>query len=229
MRSRSLIRAGIGLGLVVALAGCDAVVAPPPDGCAAVGIDISRHQGAIDWGKVAGAGVRFAWIKATEGGDYVDPAFRRNWLLADAHGVKRGAYHFVYWCRPALEQAAWFIANVPADPDALPPVLDVEWNPQSRSCPGRVEHEKGIAEIRIMLEAMTRAYGRKPLIYAPADIYRDVLDGSFDDYPYWVRGVRGGPAPTYAGPWNVWQYSETGIVPGVKGDVDLDCIPQRKS
>ena len=52
-------------------------------------------------------------------------------------GVPRGAYHFVYWCRPAEEQAAWFKRNVPDDPDALPPVLDVEWNGHSSTCPGK--------------------------------------------------------------------------------------------
>ena len=209
---------------LLALAGCNEASAPSAT-CTISGIDVSWHQGEIDWRKVADAGIRFAWIKATEGGDYRDPAFRRNWELARVAGIKRGAYHFVYWCRPAAEQTAWFVANVPADPDALPPVLDVEWNPQSRSCPAKVSRDKARAEMAIMLAAMERAYGTRPVIYAPADFFRDVMEGAFAEYPLWVRGLGGAPAPDYGvRPWRIWQHSETGSVPGIKGAVDRDCL-----
>ena len=70
------------------------------------GIDVSRWQGRIDWASVRAAGTQFAFIKATEGGDHVDPRFLENWYGAARAGVPRGAYHFMYWCRPAHEQAA---------------------------------------------------------------------------------------------------------------------------
>jgi lysozyme len=105
------------------------------------GIDISRWQGDIDWASVKASGIRFAYMKATEGGDHVDPSFRRNWEGARQHGIARGAYHFVYWCRPAHEQAIWFKQQIPNDPDALPPVLDVEWNGHSKTCPQKVSRE----------------------------------------------------------------------------------------
>src|SRR4029453_7953591 len=95
------------------------------------GIDGSDWQGDLDSQKVGDAGVSFTYIKATEGGDRVDPKFLENWEGAKRAGVARGAYHFIYWCRPANGQALWFMLNVPADPDALPPVLDLEWNSHS--------------------------------------------------------------------------------------------------
>ena len=88
-------------------------------------------QNDIDWEKAKASGVSFAFIKATEGGDLADDRFRENWVAARRAGVPRGAYHFYYFCRPAFEQAAWYIQNVPKEKGALPPVLDMEWNHKS--------------------------------------------------------------------------------------------------
>ena len=90
------------------------------------GVDISKWQGKVDWAALRQAGTQFAFIKATEGGDHVDNRFIENWYGAKQAGVPRGAYHFVYWCRPAHEQAMWFKKNVPHDPQALPP--SSTWN-----------------------------------------------------------------------------------------------------
>ncbi|VVC55113.1 Glycoside hydrolase family 25 (fragment) [Beijerinckiaceae bacterium RH AL1] len=104
---------------MLAAGGCDSDVGtspyPAPTDFAIQGIDVSKYQGDVDWTAVANSGVRFAYIKATEGGDYLDEKFRQNWELSRASGIARGAYHFAYWCRPAQEQAAWFLANVPND------------------------------------------------------------------------------------------------------------------
>ncbi len=115
------------------------------------GIDVSRWQGEIDWEEVKDAGTRFAFIKATEGGDHIDPSFRRNWAGAKKHGIARSAYHFVWWCRTAKEQVHWFKKAHPRDPDALPPVLDVEWQERLAMHPedlarGRAGEDRGDAE-----------------------------------------------------------------------------------
>ncbi|MFZ1960088.1 MAG: GH25 family lysozyme, partial [Methylovirgula sp.] len=105
-----------GLAILLLLAGCAgdmSYVYPSADDFEIHGIDVSKYQGDIDWNTVRASGVKFAWIKATEGGDYVDEKFAQNWAEAKAAGVPRGAYHFTYWCRPAEEQAAWFTQNVP--------------------------------------------------------------------------------------------------------------------
>lgn len=197
---------------------------PAPTGYPVQGIDVSRYQGDVDWNAVASSGIGFAWIKATEGGDYLDPKFRRNWELSRAAGVRRGAYHFVYWCRSAEEQAAWFVSNVPDDPDALPPALDVEWNPQSLTCPRKVARDAALADMKVILNAMEKAYGRQPVIYAPLDFYRDVLVGELLQYPLWVRGTESFPSLGYGDRrWRLWQHTDTGSVPGVAGDLDRDC------
>lgn len=189
------------------------------------GIDVSKYQGDIDWNAVKASGVKFAWIKATEGGDVVDEKFTQNWEMAKAAGVPRGAYHFTYWCRPAEEQAAWFIANVPNDPSALPPVLDVEWNAASKTCPRHVSREEALATIKTILDAMQSAYGKRPILYTSIDFYHDVLEGELTDYSMWVRSVKDYPAVKYGTlRWNFWQHTAEGQVPGINGYVDRNAF-----
>ena len=222
----------------VALGGCVALDnypskgdARPHPGVAAAhnypihGIDISRWQGEIDWSAVKGAGTRFVYMKATEGGDHVDPAFRRNWEGARRAGIARGAYHFVYWCRPAHEQATWFKQQIPNDPDALPPVLDVEWNGHSRTCPQKIDRELAREKIQLMLTELEQLTGKKPVIYTDITFHREVLEGQFNNYPYWIRSTAALPETRYNNrPWAFWQFTTTGRVPGIKGDVDRNAF-----
>jgi lysozyme len=189
------------------------------------GIDISRWQGEIDWAAVRGAGTRFVYMKATEGGDHVDPAFQRNWEGARRAGIPRGAYHFVYWCRPAHEQAVWFKQQIPNDPDALPPVLDVEWNGHSRTCPQKVDRSLALEKIQLMLTELEQLTGKKPVIYTDITFHKEVLEGQFNDYPYWIRSTAALPEARYTErPWSFWQFTTTGRVPGIKGDVDRNAF-----
>lgn len=186
------------------------------------GIDVSKYQGTIDWQQVRAAGVSFAFIKATEGGDLLDSRFRENWEGARRAGIPRGAYHFTYWCRPMAEQIEWFKRNVPVEPDALPPVLDVEWNFQSPTCPRRVPVPLAQAKMREFLHAMERHYGKKPIIYADIKFHREVLaNGEFAEYPFWVRSVAAVPHERYPGRrWAFWQITATGRVAGISTPVD---------
>ena len=100
---------------------------PDRDAYPVRGIDVSNHQGLIDWRRVAADDVSFAIVKATEGGDWVDKSFARNIAAAKEAGLAVGAYHFFTFCRPGAEQAQNFIATVPSDPALLPPVVDIEF------------------------------------------------------------------------------------------------------
>jgi lysozyme len=190
------------------------------------GIDVSKYQGDIDWQAVRDGGVRFAWIKATEGGDVLDSKFQANWEGARAAGIPRGAYHFAFWCRPWYEEVNWFKKNVPVEPDALPPVLDVEATPQSKLCKRTLEREKTIADMRLMLEELERHYGKKPVIYSSVDFYQSILfDGALSDFPIWVRSTKYHPAVRYGNRhWHVWQYASDGTVPGIQGAVDRNAF-----
>lgn len=194
-----------------------------PSAYAVHGIDVSRWQGAIDWPAVRAAGIAFAYIKATEGGDHADPAFNDNWQGAARAGVPRGAYHFYYFCRPAAEQARWFIQNVPRDPAALPPVLDLEWNHRSPTCRHRPDPATVRAEAVRFLDILTAHYGQRPVVYTTVDFYRETGIGALPGTEFWLRSVAGHPSTVYPGQrWTFWQYTGTGLVPGISGPVDIN-------
>jgi lysozyme len=186
------------------------------------GIDVSKYQGDVDWNAVAGSGVKFVWIKATEGGDHVDEKFQANWEAAKAVGIARGAYHFMYWCRSPLEEVRWFEQNVPVEADALPPVLDLESDSESRTCHRQLEQQQTIADVKLVLEEMERYFGKRPMIYTSVDFYEAILsDGAFSDYPMWVRSTKHHPSVKYGSrPWVFWQYQADGHIPGIAGKVD---------
>jgi lysozyme len=187
------------------------------------GIDVSKWQGTIDWHEVRRSGVDFAFIKATEGGDHLDERFAENWIGAGRAGVRRGAYHFYYFCRPASEQARWFIAHVPREAGAMPPVLDMEWNHLSRTCRTRPGAEAIRAEMRVWKETVGAHYRRRPIIYTTVDFYRDNELWRVEGYEFWLRSVAGHPQTVYPGQnWTFWQYTGTGHVPGVTGNTDIN-------
>jgi len=186
------------------------------------GVDVSRWQGDIDWAKLRTQGANFAYIKATDGGDHLDPMFKDNWRGAHAAGLKRGAYHFFYWCRSAADQAEWFIRNVPKVEGALPPVIDVEWNHMS-NCKKRPSREVVLEKMRVFMDRLESHYGQRPVIYTAPDFYRDNLKGAFPDHPFWLRSVAAHPSKVYPGRrWVFWQYSGSGLSHGVKGRIDLN-------
>lgn len=194
------------------------------------GIDVARYQGNIDWRTLKASGIKFAYIKATEGGDYLDPMFHAHWQGARAAGMPRGAYHFVYWCRPAHEQAAWIRQNIPRDADQLPPVLDLEWNMHSKTCGRKLPREEALQMIVVMLQALHQHTGKKPVIYTDITFHADVLEGQFNDHHYWLRSVANEPQVRYNNRrWTFWQFTATGRLPGISTYVDRNAFHSHES
>ncbi|MGB3813336.1 MAG: GH25 family lysozyme [Shinella sp.] len=186
------------------------------------GVDVSRWQGDIDWVKLRTQGANFAFIKATDGGDHLDPMFQKNWRRAKKAGIRRGAYHFFYWCRVASSQAEWFIRNVPKDPDALPPVIDAEYNGES-ACKKRLTRAQYVEKIQVFSDMLERHYGKRPIIYTAPDFYEDNLSGELKNHPFWLRSVAAHPSKRYPNRrWLFWQYSGSGLSHGVSGKIDLN-------
>ena len=194
----------------------------PPKQYPVRGIDVSHHQGVIDWellrnqATIGDLPLSFAFIKATEGCDIVDSRFARNFSEAKKHGIMRGAYHFYRTSSPAKDQAEHFISHVKLEAGDLPPVLDVEVKPDD--VPAEA-FRQGILEWLLRVE---QHYGVRPILYTYHSFRQQYMrDSIFNLYPYWIAhyyvdSVR------YRGHWHFWQHSDRGELPGIKGQVDLD-------
>lgn len=189
---------------------------PDPERYPLRGIDVSHHQHAIDWAKVAADDVAFAYLKATEGGDYRDDAFAGNWRAARAAGLAVGAYHFFTFCRPGAEQADNFLATVPIEPDALPPAVDVEFG---GNCGRRPPPDELRRELDAFLAKVEPVYGRRAVLYVTGD-FLDANAAALPPRPLWRRSLLREPDPLAQ--WRVWQYHNRGRVDGIAGPVDLN-------
>jgi lysozyme len=187
------------------------------------GIDVAKYQGDIDWAAVKRAGISFVFMKATEGGDRVDERFAEYWRATRRAGIPRSAYHFYYFCRPAFEQAKWYISNVPKERGSLPPVLDMEWNHKSPSCKFRPEPVAVRREMGVFLSMLKRHYGKAPIIYTTVDFYRENELWKIKNHDFWLRSVAAHPSAIYPDQtWRFWQYTGTGQMPGIVGDTDIN-------
>ena len=193
-----------------------------PEGYEIHGIDISHHQGEIDWQTLKDEGmidkfpVRFIMIKATEGATKVDENFVDNFYQAREYGFTRGAYHFYSVHSSAQAQAEFFIKNVKLESGDLPPVLDVEHKPKNQT------DEEFKQSIQLWLNMVEFHYGVKPIIYTYYKFKMKYLNDSvFDDYPYWIAHYYVEKVE-YKGAWKFWQHTDVGKLPGIKGNVDFN-------
>ena len=194
-----------------------------PQSYAVHGIDVARFQTSLNWGEARLNGVNFAFIKATEGGDLLDPMFEDHWNGAGRAGVARGAYHFYYFCTTPEVQARWFIQNVPKTRGMLPPVLDLEWNPFSPTCTLRPPAETVRRNAQTFISIIAAHYGQQPIIYTTPDFYETNQMGSLRGAEFWLRSTAAHPSERYPNErWTFWQYTSTGRVPGAAGDIDIN-------
>jgi len=182
------------------------------------GVDVSHHQGPIDWPALAADDTSFAYIKATEGGDWVDSRFEENWRGSRESGVIRGAYHFFTFCRSGIDQAANLIATVPVEPGMLPPAVDLEY---TGNCEARPTVAAFRAELAAFLDAAEAHYGSRLVAYVPPDFYEAYLAVDPPDMVWWVRSL--GWEPTGEPAWTFWQYF-IGEKDGVAGRVDRNAF-----
>lgn len=184
------------------------------------GIDISRHQGVIDWVKLglyreADTPIQFIFMKATEGSDFKDVTFDANFAKAKELGFMRGAYHFFSPRTSAKKQAEFFIKTVNLQSGDLPPVLDVEDIGQTS--------KKALQDsVAVWLTIIEDHYKVKPILYTSYRFRtKNLAIPYFDQYPFWIAHYYVGKL-RYKGEWKFWQHNDSGKVPGIDHPVDLN-------
>ena len=225
MTSKKALRKSItAVVTVAALAVSGTAVAQAVSLGAPKGIDVAAHQHPggtpIDWSKVRTDGQSFAFVKATEGGDWVNPHYVEDIQAANAAGLKTGAYHYARPAGDAKTQAANFAAQIALAPDqTLPPALDIE-----------VAEGKSATQLEQWIEEFTselkRLTGRTPMIYTYKYFWMGQMNNSqkFSDMPLWLAAYQD-QAPEAVGGWNelsFWQRSGSGKVAGISTDVDMN-------
>lgn len=183
------------------------------------GIDVSHHQGTIDWQAVKATEtqnypIRFVFMKATEGGDYKDRRFAENFREAREAGLVRGAYHFYNPNTDPIRQADFFISQVTLEKGDLAPVLDIERKPRNKA--------QLQADLIKFLNRLEQHYGVRPIIYTSYRYMERYLDSpEFARYPLWIAHYYV-ETLSYEGSWQFWQHTDYGTVPGITESVDLN-------
>jgi lysozyme len=188
---------------------------PPLKAGEKYGIDVSNHQGRIDWIRVSAHDISYAYIKATEGNDFIDKRFRENWAGAQRAGVTRGAYHFFTLCSSGASQAANFLKVLPADANTLPPAVDLEF----AACPKRPSNPTFQRELSTFVDTVERATGQEVVIYVMPNFEKRYPIGATVPRDRWERKLFRRPPSK---DWTVWQVSAKAKVAGIGEAVDLD-------
>jgi lysozyme len=195
---------------------------PAPSGCqvgpTTPGIDVSYYQETIDWQRVQRAGIRFAFIRLSDGTTNRDSMFATNWAESKRAGLVRGAYQYFRPDQSATAQADLMIAAMrDRTHDDLPPVIDIEIDAGLTAPVVAARAQAWIDRVRAKLSV-------EPIVYTGSDLWRNGGADSLATQPLWLAHYTQG-CPTLPAPWThwtFWQHTERGAIPGIEGPVDLD-------
>lgn len=180
------------------------------------GIDISSYQGYIDWAKVSSdKDIRFVYIKATEGATYRSPHYAHNITQARRYGLLVGSYHYLTSTSTIDEQFRNFSTYALKTVQDLMPMLDVEVR-------GNWSRSQLIDSVGKFCDLVENYYGVQPMIYSTMGFYNKNLTPHFNKHKLYIgRYSNSEPEINWEGEYTIWQYSESGIIPGIDAYVDL--------
>lgn len=197
-----------------------------PNYATAIGIDVSRHNGDIDWQKVAGSGIRFAFIRlggrlADSGELYDDAMFEANLTGAQAAGIQAGVYFYsqAISAEEAAEEARYVLEKLAGRGLQYPVVFD--WEIYSKTARSANVDKETLTQCAIAFCDTVAAAGYTPMIYIGREVGYMRLDRSrLTAYDFWFAQYAAKPNMYYD--YRIWQYSDKGSVPGVEGRVDMN-------
>ena len=180
------------------------------------GIDISAHNGHVDFDSVASDGVDFVYIKASEGANWRDKEFEHNYRAAIKAGLLVGVYHYFRFDVEGWRQSVNLLRAINHRPLDMPVAIDVEeWGNSNNYSTDEI-----VRNLQSMIELL-RQGGYQAIIYTNKSGYHRFVRGRLDDVPLWICSFTS-PAMVENERWTFWQYSHCGHVAGVRGKVDLN-------
>lgn len=183
------------------------------------GLDLSHHQGEINWKELGKENPHFLYFKATEGSTHSDATYEKNRKEARKLDIPSGAYHFFSYTSPGLRQALHFIKTAKLKKGDLPPVLDIEW---IRPMPSI---SAVIREATTFLNLVEKELGVRPVIYTDCLLYNQFLaKGLKKDYSLWVASYQSTPDCKSL----FWQKTNTYKIDGISGNVDYNLFMGNK-
>lgn len=190
-----------------------------PQGFSSFGIDISHHQGEINWENLfyeheLDSVISFIYCKATEGVDHVDTQWEYNRNSLKELGKPHGAYHFFSVRSDPKQQALHFLRHWKDEQNDLPPVLDVETE--------AINDQVLIRDMKIWLATVEKETVHRPIIYTSLHFYETKFVNEFNDYFFWIAAYSRKPKCLSDPRIIHWQYSDTGILPEIKEKVDFN-------
>ncbi|MDR0987809.1 MAG: hypothetical protein LBL98_08990 [Ruminococcus sp.] len=186
------------------------------------GIDVSKWQGDIDWAAVKASGIQFAVIRAGYGKATPDEKLDANVKGAEENFIPYGFYHYTYAKTPeeAVIEAEFFVSQIRGYSPELPIVLDIEEPFYKKMSKKQVE-----AILNSFMKVLT-ANGYSSAVYSNAYFFTNQVETAKIAYPIWVAswGDTEKLNAFYDGSYFMWQYSASGKVEGINGDVDLNYL-----
>ena len=186
-----------------------------------VGIDVSHHQGEIKWEEVAKTrGLKYVYIKASEGASYTDDMFKTNIKNAKNAGLLVGAYHFYSEKSDIVSQFEHFKSLYPKDCADLIPMLDVE--PRGKVDSKRIRNIRN--DIKVFQKLCLEYYGCEAMLYIePLLTERGWLAQLIDGNTILCIGHPYKKAPKLHGKakYTIWQFTYSGRINGIRGGVDM--------
>lgn len=180
------------------------------------GVDVSNHQGDVDWNAVANDDISFAYVKASEGADFVDVQYSSHWEGARAAGLRTGSYHFFTLCSDGASQAENFLNVVGRETDALPPAIDLEL---AGNCSERPDREVVEGEVTAFVERVEAELDAQMLLYVGKDFESTYGISEWLDRSHWRPVFVLRPQNNN---WLIWQVMGEARVDGIEGKADLN-------
>lgn len=179
------------------------------------GIDISRYQGEVFWETVGeNTKMEYVYIKATEGGNLIDPKYEANILTAHKYGLKVGSYHFYRAKTPQETQLANFVLQCKPSEQDLIPMIDVETT-------SGLDKEEFCDSLFRFLDLIEQTYRQRPLIYTGTNFYNRYLAEKLNRYLIMIAQYSSRePVLIDQRDVTMWQYTGKGRLNGIKGYVD---------